>query len=187
VVEDGAGPRLVTSGLIDPARCAWGERPVTFARRRFHRPTVDVHRLSAAMRRWADALRVPKVVVANQTRVVEAAVDPDGSWLPGVPAITARPFDGADPWAVAAVLTSPVASAWVWHRAAGTGLSGTTVRLGPRWLGLLPWPRGDLRAAVDALRGGDVQACGRAATAAYGVDGGHDVHAWWLRGLPTAG
>ena len=31
VVEDGDGPPLVTSGLVDPGRCAWGRRDVTFA------------------------------------------------------------------------------------------------------------------------------------------------------------
>ena len=123
VVDGGAGPRLVTSGLIDPGRSAWGARAITFGRRRFERPTVELGRLTPAMRRWAADLLVPKVLVANQTRVVEAVVDDAGSWLPGVPAITARPQPGVDPWAVAAVLTSPVASAWVWHRAAGTGLA----------------------------------------------------------------
>ena len=37
-----AGPPFVTSGAIDPDRCRWGERPVTFNRRRFERPRVDV-------------------------------------------------------------------------------------------------------------------------------------------------
>ena len=81
----------MTSGLVDPGRCAWGRRDVTFARRRFQRPTVELARLSPTMRRWADGLLVPKVLVANQTRVIEAVADPDGRWLPGVPLITARP------------------------------------------------------------------------------------------------
>ncbi len=151
-VEDGGeGPPLVTSGLLDPGRCEWGRRPVRFAGRRMTRPTVHLDRLAPAMRRWAAGLLVPKVLVANQTRVVEAAVDAEGAWLPGVPVITARPLPGTDPWAVAAVLTSPVASAWAWHRAAGTGLSARAVRLGPRWLGELPWPAGPLGDAVAAL------------------------------------
>ncbi len=144
VVEDGPGPPLVPSGLIDPATCWWGRRPMRFARRRFLRPTVETHRLTPRLRRWADDLLVPKVLVANQTRVVEAAVDDAGAWLPGVPALTARPAAGVDPWAIGAALTSPVASAWAWHQAAGTGLSATTVRLGPRWLAELPWPHGDI-------------------------------------------
>ena len=124
VTEGGDGPAFVTSGLVDPGRCAWGDRPVTFAKRRFRRPTVDLARLSTPMRRWAETLLVPKVVVANQTRVIEAVADPDGSWIPGVPLITVRPTDPVDVPAVAAVLTSPYASAWAWHRAGGTGHVG---------------------------------------------------------------
>ncbi|MET0325275.1 MAG: N-6 DNA methylase, partial [Ilumatobacteraceae bacterium] len=189
VVEDGDGPHLVTSGLVDPARNAWGRRDVTFARRRFQRPTVDLARLSPAMRRWADGLLVPKVLVANQTRVVEAVTDAEGAWLPGVPVITARPIAAADLWPVAAVLTSPIASAWAWHRAAGTGLSATALRLGPRWLVDLPWPAGGLDAAVTALRDGDVVACGSAVSRSYGVGdddrwGERSLLDWWADRLP---
>jgi N-6 DNA Methylase len=192
VVEDGAGPRLVTSGLVDPATSWWGERAMTFARRRFQRPTVDLDRLAPAMRRWADAMLVPKVVVANQTRVLEAVVDEAGDWLPGVPALTVRPADGVDPWAIAAVLTSPVASRWAWHHAAGTGLSARTVRLGPRWLADLPWPAGPLDGAVAALRAGDVVGCGACVDAAYGLDAittpdAAALAAWWRGELPSAG
>jgi len=186
VVEDGAGPRLVTGGLIDPGRSAWGARPVTFDRRRFVRPTVDLERLTPAMRRWADGLLLPKVLVANQTRVMEAVVDRAGQWLPGVPTLTARPGPGVDPWRVAAVLTSPVASAWAWHRAAGTGLAARSLRLGPRWLAELPWPAADLAPAAAALRDGDVVACGRAVDVAYGVVDGAALVDWWVDGLPAA-
>ena len=188
VVEDGPGPPLVASGLIDPATCRWGQRPMTFARRRFLRPTVELDRLSPSMRRWADRLLVPKVLVANQTRVIEAAVDAAGAWLPGVPAVTARPGPDDDPWLVAAVLTSPIASRWAWQRAAGTGLSSGALRLGPRWLAELPWPTGPLATAVAALREGDVHACGRAVTVAYGLDPEAPrpaaLTAWWRAGLP---
>jgi len=185
VVDDGCGPPLVTSGLIDPGRSAWGDRAVTFGRRRFTRPTVELDRLTPVMRRWAAELLVPKVLIANQTRVVEAVVDDAGAWLPGVPALTARPQPGIDPWHVAAVLTSPVASAWTWYRAAGTGLAARSVRLGPRWLVELPWPAGDVRLAADALRAGDIAACGRAIARAYGADDAGELVDWWLDGLPA--
>ena len=47
VSDDGDGPPLVTSGLIDPGRCRWGERPVRFAKREFAAPRVDLTRLDA--------------------------------------------------------------------------------------------------------------------------------------------
>lgn len=181
------GPPLVTSGLIDPGRCRWGERTVTFARRRLARPRVDRTRLSPTMRRWADRFAVPKVLVANQTKIIEAVADPTGGWLPGVPLITVR-TSPSDVWALAAVLTSPAASVWAWHRAAGTGLSARALRLGPRWLGELPWPAGSVAPAVEALRDGDVAACGAALSEAYGIGAAEAVvlQRWWHTHLPPA-
>jgi hypothetical protein len=76
-----------------------------------------------------------------------------------------------------------VASAWAWHRQAGTGLSVGTIRLGPVLLGELPWPAGELDAAVIALRAGDVRGCGTAMLDAYAVESPADRHTlltWWL-------
>lgn len=185
VRDDGAGPPLVTSGLIDPGVCTWGHRPVRFAGVRYRAPRVDLAALTPRMQRWAAGLLVPKVVVANQARVVEAVADPDGAWLPSVPVLTARPHGGADVGEVAAVLTSPVASCWAWHRAAGTGRSPTAIRLGPRWFADLPWPEGDASEAVAALSAGDVVGCGRAVLAAYGRAGDEALLAWWRNLLPA--
>ncbi len=165
------GPPLITSGLIDPGRSRWGERPVTFAKRRLFAPRIDLAALDPKMQRWAAKRLVPKVLVANQTTIIEALCDEPGECLPAVPVIGVYPgrgdtlFGGGSGlgdvsggpdlvWQIAAVLTSPVASAWAWHRQAGTGLSAGTIRLGPVLLGEVPWPAGDLDAAVDALRSG---------------------------------
>lgn len=184
-----AGPALITSGLIDPGCSWWGVRPITFARTRYDRPRLDLDRLDDKMRRWADGRLVPKVLVANQTRIIEAVCDPDGDWLPAVPVIAVYPHDrvarSTSSWDIAAVLTSPYASAWVWHRSAGTGMSADTVRLGPVLLGDLPWPAGDLTAAVAALRAGDVRSCGRAVLEAAGIDDPwrDPLTEWWETAL----
>ncbi len=77
------------------------------------------------------------------------------------------------------MLTSPVASAWLWHRGAGTGLSADTIRLSPVTLAALPWPTGDLQPAVDALRQGDVRGCGAVVDAAYGISDDSSLIEWW--------
>jgi hypothetical protein len=203
VADHPTGPPLITSGLVDPGRSWWGERPITFAKQRYERPRVDLTQLDEHMREWARRRLVPKVLVANQTRIVEAVCDPHGDWLPGVPVLGVYPSgahwdDGAhrtdahrsdahrsdahrsadertasglaeSAWEIAAMLTSPVASAWLWHRGAGTGLSADAIRLSPVTLAALPWPAGDLGAAVDALRRGDVRGCGEAVDVAYGI------------------
>lgn len=179
------GPPLVTSGLIDPGRCHWGERSVRVARRGFQAPRVDLDRLPPAVRRWADRQRVPKVLVASQTKVLEAVADPDGAWLPGVPVVTVAPRSGsvADVWEIAAALTNPVASSIVVSDAAGSGLSASAVRVAASALERLPLPSGSLVAAAAALRAGDLDGCGSAATAAYGIDPSSDrgraLLDWW--------
>ena len=193
VGDDGTGPRLITSGLIDPARSWWGVRPITFAKQRYERPRVDLGRLDGDMVRWARRRLVPKVLVANQTRIVEAVCDPDGDWLPAVPVLGVyptgahwdderrRPTDEilSSAWEIAAVLTSSVASAWLWHRGAGTGLSVDSIRLSPVTLGELPWPGGDLGPAVAAIRNGDVRSCSVAVADAYGIDDATALEGWW--------
>lgn len=199
VADDADGPRLVTSGLIDPGVSAWGSRPVTFAKRRIERPRVALDRLDDRMQRWAHRRLVPKVLVANQTSIIEAVADADGEWLPGVPVVSVYPtgthWEDELPacsktavdavtvavWEIAAVLTSPLASAWLWHRSAGTGLSASSVRASPTVLADLPWPDGDLSAATDALRTGDVRGCARAVHGAYGIEDRSDLTSWWVQ------
>ena len=135
VGDDVAGPPLVTCGLIEPGRCLWGERSVRFAKQRFAAPRVAVDRLSPRLQQWATTRLIPKVLIANQTKVIEAVPDPSGAWLPSVPVITCVTSDHER---VLRVLGSSVANEWVHHHAAGSGLGVGTVRLNPRLLAGIP-------------------------------------------------
>ena len=137
VGDDETGPPLITSGLIEPGRCLWGERPVRFAKQRYAAPRVAVERLTPVLQRWAAARLVPKILIANQTKVIEAVHDPAGEWLPGVPVITCVTDQ---PEQVLAVLNSAAANEWVAQHAAGSGLSATSFRLSPRLLASIPLP-----------------------------------------------
>jgi hypothetical protein len=142
-----------------------------------------VSALDDKMTAWAERRLVPKVLIANQTPIVEAVCDPEGDWLPGVPVVAAYPVASTAEaaWEIAAVLSAPAVSAWAWHQRGGTGLSSNTIRLGPPMLAELPWPTGSIAAAVDALRSGDVVACGRLVDVAYGIDADERavLQAWW--------
>ncbi len=135
VGDDVDGPPLVTSGLIDPGVCHWGSRPVRFAKQQYAAPRVAIERLSAPLQRWAAQRLVPKILIANQTRVIEAVHDTEGEWLPSVPVITCTT---AEPDRVLAVLGRPSSVEWVHHHAAGSGLGAGTVRLNPKLLASLP-------------------------------------------------
>ncbi len=200
----GSVVRLVTSGLIDPLRCRWGSTPTRFARRRWAAPVVDLVGLRGATPRlaaWADQRLVPKVVVAGQTRVLEAAVDVDGSWWPSVPTIAVVPSsaDPADLWRVAAVLAAPAATAWALGRFGGSALSSDAVKLAAGQVLELPLPtdRAAWAAGADAAvsaheaarhddrvgwdRG--LEELAEAMADAYGV--GPAVADWWTSRRPT--
>jgi len=140
VADDVDGPPLVTSGLIDPGVCHWGTRPVRFAKQTFAAPRVDLDRIEPKLRRWARQRLVPKILIANQTKTVEAVIDRDGRLLPSVPVITCVPRQIGDLDALWAALSSPSTAAWVRERAAGSGLSPRVVRLTPSLLAAAPWP-----------------------------------------------
>ena len=157
---------LVTAGLIEPGRCAWGERPARFAGRQLLRPGVDLASLGRGdpkLARWVAARRVPKVLLATQTAVLEAAPDPAGTWVPSVPVISVEPRPGSrtDVWTVAAVLGSPVASAWAASTYLGAGLGSTAIKLAASQVLTLPWPPGSLEDAAARLEDGDVDGAAR--------------------------
>ena len=83
--EEGDGMPLVTSGLIEPAELRWGRTSCRFARRRWTAPVVDHEALRAenpTVGAWSDARRRPKLLVASQTRIIEAVADPSGHLVP---------------------------------------------------------------------------------------------------------
>ena len=135
VGDDVDGPPLITSGLIEPGECLWGQKPVRFAKSTYAAPRVDLSELSPKLRRWAASRLVPKILIANQTRTIEAVIDRTGAWLPSVPVITCT-TDRLDE--VHAVLSSAAATDWVRAHAAGSGLSADAVRLAPRVLASIP-------------------------------------------------
>ncbi|HZM29181.1 MAG TPA: N-6 DNA methylase [Acidimicrobiales bacterium] len=182
---------LVTSGTLVWGRSAWGERPVRFAKRRWRAPVVDLTVLDepdrTAARRWVERTRRPKLVVATQTSVIVAAVDAAGAWVPCVPVVAVVPHDPTDLWHLAAAVASPVASAWMARRAAGTGLDRHALRIsGPALAALpLPTPSGAWDDAAAALRdfaaapGDDaLQVYAEAAGRAYGAPAG--LTGWWF-------
>jgi SAM-dependent methyltransferase len=137
VNDEGDGPPLITSGLIEPDDCLWGRKSTRFAKQRYNAPRVDVWKLAPALQRWAGQRLVPKILIANQTRRIEAVIDRDGEWLPSVPVITCTTGRLDD---VADVLHSDAATEWVRYHAAGSGLSASAVRLTAKLLASIPLP-----------------------------------------------
>lgn len=200
VRDEAHSPRLVTCGLIDPGVSHWGTRPARFAGTRWQAPRVDMDALGASdasLHRWVTDRLHPKVVVATQTRILEAAVDVHGCWVPSTPTIAVTPRDPARLWGAAAVLMSPVASAWVLGRNVGAALGADHLKLSARDVLAIPLPPDEetlgaaasvmadvVQADPDGVRAALLEA-GRLTCAAYGVDEG--VWSWWAERLPPRG
>ena len=184
---------LITAGLIDPARCLWGRRPARFAGDRYDRPSIDRAALSRGdppLAQWVAARRVPKVLVATQTRVVEAVADHQGRWVPSVPVISVEPHDPADVERLAAVLLSPTTSAWALAHAGGTALAPGMIKLSAAQIARIPLPA-DVEAWTEATSlvaraEPDWRHFGPAMLAAYRMEPDHPVLIWWLARLPDA-
>lgn len=177
---------LVTSGLIDLGASCWGRRPVRFAGEVWKRPGVDLRSLrrdEPALADWVARLARPKVVVASQTKVVEAAADHTGTWVPCTPVISVLPRRATDVDLLAAALCAPPAAAWAAARAAGSGLSRSAVRMSSELALAVPLPadRRAWRKAAASLVDGDLDAFAEHGTAMHGLPpaSADAVLAWW--------
>lgn len=194
-------PRLTTVGMIDPARSRWGTASFRFNHERWRQPVLDVESVNdadQALGAWVEARLEPKVCVATQTRVVEAAVDVAGTWVPATPVVAVHAAP-ADLWLVAAVLLAPPVSAWAMRGHAGAALSADALRLSARQLLNVPlpsdrsaWEAGAacVSAATDAAESGDREgwraslvALGGHMCRAYGL-ADEPLMAWWEPRLP---
>ncbi|MEY2795640.1 MAG: hypothetical protein RIR10_1356 [Planctomycetota bacterium] len=134
---------LVTTKHIDFACNRWGTCDVRIFRNARRHPAVDVEALSQQpkMRAWLEQRRTPKVLVATQTKIMEAWVDEKGLAVPLVPLLTVVPRRAADLWKVAAAIASPVVAARAVALYAGSALSSGAIKLSAKQLLAMPVPR----------------------------------------------
>jgi hypothetical protein len=198
-IEDPALPPLITTGLLDPARCLWGLRPARLFGALWTAPRADLSRLDPPMLRWGRLRLVPKVLLATQTRILEVCADPRGQWLPVVPLISITPRSPGRLWHIAAAVGSPVATLWAARNFAGAGLSADAIKLSARQSLDIPipcagtdWDRAarEFRLASSApseeARRRSLLASARSMCRAFGLkpDRTREVLAWWAPRLP---
>lgn len=136
-------PKLVTTGLIEPASNMWGESACRFDRQAWDAPRVDLSRLGSTtdLGRWASARLRPKLLLATQTRVLEVAPDAAGEALPVTPLISVAPRSRGDLWLLGAALASPVLSALAARVGAGSAMTHHAIKLSASQVRELPVPR----------------------------------------------
>lgn len=199
---DGLGPEeraLITTALIDPLHCRWGERRVRFAGVHWQAPAVDLDSLreDPKLHRWVLERLVPKVLVATQSRVIEIIVDEQGVLIPSVPVIAVQAAPGRL-WHLAAALLSPALSADALVRHAGTALSEDAIKLSARAVLGLPSPRPGAawdHAARALAHGGNSpseraralhEAAGAMGLAYRGIGDNEGLRRWWEARWPKS-
>jgi hypothetical protein len=163
---------VIVSGHIDPGVCLWGQTTVRLNKRAWTRPAVPPDTvLPGRLSGWVRRRTVPKVLLAAQSRVLEAIADTDGRYLPVTPVVTVQPHDPADVWRLLAVLLSPFATAWALREYGGTGMSGGAIKLAAKQVCRLPLPANEAAWARAAarLKAGELDVTVDM-DAAYGVD-----------------
>lgn len=196
-------PRLVTTGLIDLARMRWGERSVRMLRKAWQAPRVDRRRMEreGTLGPWLARRLTPKILLATQTRVLEAWVDEAGEVVPCIPLLTITPRAGVDLWLIAAAVASPVACAVAMQRHAGTALTIDAIKLSAAQTMLLPRPidagrweeaaslfKHASRTSSDPDRRDALVRFGRAMCEAYGLEREvrEVVATWWQSRLAAS-
>lgn len=192
-------PRLVTTGLIDPAQILWGQRATKFNKKSYLHPRVPVSDLDDSLSEWASRRLVPKILVATQTKVLEAWVDLEGHTLPSVPLITVM-APTTRLWHLAAALSSPAVTMIAARRHLGAALSATALKLSAKDVLALPLPDScdawDEAATAFKVASETTSAerrreflveSGRLMCDAYGVGGDDDLMRWWIDRLPRVG
>jgi hypothetical protein len=123
------------------------------------------------MERWLAARLVPKVLVATQTKVIEAFVDEQGEYAPLVPLITVVPRDGTDLWLLAAAIASPIVAARARALYAGSALGAGAIKLSAKQLLAMPLPldRTAWNRSAELLRARDLPGFARSSCEAHAL------------------
>lgn len=184
---------IATTAMIDPGRVAFGAAEVRLGGARRRTPVVDLANLNGRPLRWVESLARPKVLVATQTRVIEAAPDPTGCFVALTPLVAVLPTEGTDLRLLTAALLAPPASAWAATHLGGSARTGDAIKLSARQILELPVPvdAAAWRGAAELLasRRVDWERFARVATDAWRLDSAGQAAAvveWWLPRLEWA-
>ena len=193
--RDGS-PGVLTTGLVDLGVSHWGSKATRIHKEKWEGPRVCASGIVGDERlgKWVTARRVEKVVVATQTKVVEAFVDVGGEFVVLTPMISVMVKGGIDVWKVGAAIGSPVCSAFAMRFFGGAAMHADALKMSARQVLELPLPGdeklwGQGASAFERVHGAREDEYARAIVefgelmcSAYGVVGEEQdlLMGWWL-------
>ena len=186
---------LITTAMVDPFKCFWGQKSIQFNGKKWERPVVDLEKVAEfdqAVGEWMRIRQNPKLFISTQTRVIEVVVDEKGDWVPLTPLIIVQPYE-EDLWALAAALSAPVISALAARQAAGAARSVTRITLSSKQLSDLPLPPDrkaweesiEIAQMINTSTNKDLKESwllfGETINQAYGIKNDDLISWWWNR------
>jgi hypothetical protein len=78
--KSGSGMKLLTSGGIDSDCQYWGARRQKFRKKNYLHPRISIKGIRPKLKEKLDRSRRPKIIIANQTKTVEAYLDAKGEY-----------------------------------------------------------------------------------------------------------
>ncbi len=145
-------PPVLTTGLVDLGLDHWGTKATRIHKTRWEAPRVARKGITGDERleKWVSARRVKKVVVATQTKVIEALVDANGEYVVLTPMISVMPNHADDLWKLGAAIGSPASSAYAMRHFGGAAMHADALKMSARQVLGLPLPADEQRWAEGA-------------------------------------
>jgi SAM-dependent methyltransferase len=139
--ESAQGPKLVTTGLIEPNACLWGQRPCRYLKKDYQHPRLDLSNpLTRSLAKRIATARRPKILIAGLAKKIEAFLDPTGQFIGAVSTFSIHhPAD--DTAALSTLLKkllSPVTTNHFVNHLGANALRGQHVTLKKTFLRTLP-------------------------------------------------
>jgi hypothetical protein len=83
--EHGSSPKLITTGLIEPGFCLWGQTKCRYLKHDYEHPRIDgAGALSKSLQKRLARSRRPKILVAGLTKRIECFLDEKGEYVGAV-------------------------------------------------------------------------------------------------------
>jgi hypothetical protein len=141
--RDASGPKFITTGLIDPRACLWGQRPCRYLKRDYRHPRLALSEtLPRTLAKRAATARRPKILLAGLAKRIEAFLDPAGDYIGAVSTYSIHhPTD--DTAALAKLLDhllAPATTDRLIHHLGANGLRGRHITVKKSFLRDLPLP-----------------------------------------------
>jgi hypothetical protein len=135
--EAGEGQKLITTGLIDPMKCLWGETKCRYLKKdfRFPRLSVTPDMPSSLIRRLNGSQR-PKVIAAGLGNRIEAFCDAEGKCIGAVStySIYDREDDATRLRQLSCLLCNPKTSEQFRKELGANALGGGSITVRKEWL-----------------------------------------------------